>query len=464
MHAYYKKIILMRYFLSFIFFALLSTSLISQIFTINGTISGYNESEVYLMRILGENQKIVDTVVSSSSGSFEFQLDNDFPIGMYIIVGGSKKMIEIIYNKENIRFITSGLEPEDNVQVIESVENLIWYDYLYLKGLNQYKLEVIETILLNYPPDDEYYTSSQEKYKQIQNLILNRSEELAQNNPMTLASKFIIVDKPNYAPSEFNDFEKQEYLIKHHFDDTDFTDTLLLRSNILTSKIVKYLSLYQKPGLNQQQLEDRLIIAVDSILEKAIVSQMVYESVVEFLLKGFEVIGFERGMEHIAEQNQLSELCVNTERKTELENRIELIKKLAIGKIAPDFSLTDINGNVISLSEINSEKTILVFWASWCPHCIEIMPVLQDFYNSNTRDKLEIIAISVDAEETEYLEAVNSHSYNWINIAELKGWDGPTIMEYGIHATPSIFILDKDKKILAKPTNKVTLRKELERE
>jgi len=412
------------------------------------------------MRIIGENQKIVDTAVSSANGSFEFQLDNDFPMGMYVIVGGAKKMIEILYNRENIRFITSGMGAEDNVQVIESVENLIWYDYLYLKGLNQYKLEVIETILLNYPPDDDYFKTSQEKYKQLQDMITNRSLELANNNPETFASRLIMVDKPGFAPSDLSDIEKQEFLIKHHFDNTDFTDTLLLRSNILTSKIVKFLSLHQRPGLSQQQLEDRLLIAVDVILEEAIVDQKVYESVVEFLIKGFEAIGFERGMEYIAEQNQLSELCINTERKAELQNRMELIKKLAIGKIAPDFSVTDINGKMISLSEINSEKTILVFWASWCPHCIEIMPVLQEFYGASTREELEIIAISVDSEEADFLSEVND--YNWINVAELKGWDGPTILEYGIHATPSIFILDKDKKILSKPTNKVSLRNELE--
>jgi len=454
----------MRYFLSIIFFALLSSSLISQNFTINGTIPGHNDSDVFLMRIVGEKQKIVDTVVSSVNGSFEFKLEKEFPIGLYVIAGAENKMIEVIYNQENIRFITSGLGPDDKVQVIESVENLIWYDYLYLKGLNQYKIEVIETILLNYPPDDEYFTISQIKYKQLQDQIINRSNELVDDNPETFAARLIMVDKPNYAPSELTDIEKQEYLIKHHFDNTDFSDTLILRSNILTSKIVKYLSLHQRPGLNQQQLENRLLMAVDTILEKAIVEQKVYESVVEFLIKGFETIGFERGMEHIADQNQLSELCVNTERKTELENRIELIKKLAIGKIAPDFNVVDINGNMVSLSEINSEKTILVFWASWCPHCIDIMPVLLEYYNSNSRDKIEIIAISVDAVEAEYLEAVESHGLKWTNIAELKGWDGPTIMEYGIHATPTIFILDKNKKILAKPTNKVSLRKELEKE
>ncbi len=454
----------MRNIFVFIFLLLFSGNLISQTFSINGTVNGHTLSNVYLMSILGEKQKIIDTAFSSIDGSFEFTLKKDFPVGMYAITAGPNQVIEILYNKENIRFISSGTGNDGNVQIIESVENLIWYDYLYLKALNQYKMEVIETILVNYPPDDDYFTISKTKYQQLQDLITNRSMELVKNNPKTFASRLILVDKPNFAPSELSDLEKQEYLIKHHFDNTDFTDTLILRSNTLTSKIVKYLSLHQRPGLTQQQLEDRLIIAVDSVLTKAVVEQQVYEAVVEFLIKGFETIGFERGLEHIAEQNQLDELCVNSERKAELENKLELIRKLSIGKIAPDFSVKDFNGKTVTLSEIDSEKTILVFWASWCPHCIEIMPVLQEFYNSTTRDKLEIIAISVDANEQDFLDAIKSHGLNWTNIAELKGWNGLTVEEYGIAATPTIFILDKDKKILAKPTNKVKLRKELEEE
>ncbi len=442
---------------------IISVNLNSQTFSINGTIEGYNNANVYLMRILGEKQMIVDTAFTSTNGSFEFSLDNEFPMGMYAIKGGAKQIIEILYNKENIRFVSSGTGNDDNVQIIESIENLIWYDYLYLKGLNQYKMEVIETVLFNYP-DGEYLTISTEKYIQLQNLITDRSLELAENNPETFASKLIMVNKPNFAPFNLSNEEKQTYLIKHHFDETDFTDTLLLRSNILNSKIVNYLSLYQRPGLTQEQLEDRLIMAVDTVLEKAIIEQDVYEFVVEFLIKGFETIGFEKGLEHIAIQNQLNDLCVNTERKAKLEDKMELIRKLSIGKVAPDFSTIDINGDTIRLSEIKSEKTILVFWASWCPHCIDIMPVLQEYYKPEKNDKIEIVAISIDANEQDFEEAVKTHGLNWINIAELKGWNGPIVEEYGIAATPSIFILDKDKKILSKPTNKVKLRKELEEE
>jgi thiol-disulfide isomerase/thioredoxin len=453
----------MRFFLLLCFGILLSLSSNAQTHSINGTINGLSNSNVYLLQISGENHKTVDTAFTTQEGSFEFKLQKDFPMGMYAIFDGTNTMIELIYNNENIRFISSGSQSEDNVQIIESIENLIWYDYLYLKGFNQYKLEVIESILLNYPPDDEYYALSKTKYEEIQDLITNRSLELANNNPETFSAKLILVDKPNFAPSELDDNSKQEYLIKHHFDNTDFSDSLLLRSNILTSKIVKYLGLYQRPGLSQEQLENRLLFAVDSILDRAIVNQQVYEAVVSFLIKGFETIGFERGLIHIAEQNQLEELCVNTEKKAELENRMDLIKKLAVGKIAPDFNATDINKKSIQLSKINSDKTILIFWASWCPHCLEVMPVLKEYYNSTSREELEIIAISIDENEKDFLNAVESHSLIWKNIAELKGWNGTIVSQYGINATPSIFILDKDKKILAKPTNKDNLRKEMQK-
>ena len=108
---------------------------------------------------------------------------------------------------------------------------------------------------------------------------------------------------------------------------------MLLKTNILTGKVISYLSLYQDQNMSQEELEAQLIIAVDTILYKAFVDQQVYEFIVGFLIKGFEAIGFEKGLEHIATQNQLAELCVNSDRKKELENKMELIRRLAVGKL-----------------------------------------------------------------------------------------------------------------------------------
>jgi len=452
----------MRSILAIVVVLLFVNNLQSQEFTINGSVPGTGDSKVYLMQIVGEKQTIVDTAIINETGSFEFAVKKGFPIGMYQIVGGVKQRIEIIFNNENIRFVASGSENGDNVQIIESVENLIWYDYLYSKGLSQYKMDVIETVLTSYPESDDYYAVSEKKYKQVRDGFIEKTNDLSNNNPNTIASKFIKTDRPVFAPIELNQDQKQEYLIKHHFDNVDFNDTILLHSNLITSKIVSYFTLFQSAGMKKDEFEDKLIIAVDTVLDKALVNQDVYESVVGFLIKGFETIGFEKGLEHIAEQNQLDELCVNTERKEKLENKLEIIKKLSIGKVAPDFSSTDFAGNEITLSEIKSETTILLFWASWCPHCTDIIPVLKEYYNADSPEKLQVVAISVDQNEEDYRNSLKEHGLDWINIAELKGWNGAVVEQYGVAATPTIFILDKDKKILAKPTNEASFRKEID--
>ncbi len=440
----------------------LNLSLFAQEYSLSGTVTGLENKEVLLMRITGDNRKIVDTAQTDLTGSFVFELSEKFPVGQYGIITGKGQMVEFLFNNENIQFVTTGSTATDQVQIIESVENLIYYDYLNIKGMNMYKLDVLYPVILYYPKDDPYYEKTLTEVINLRNQIQEKVAGIIEEYPETMASRYIKVDEPVFANPELSPPEQAAYLKSHYFKDGDFLDTLLLSSNILTSKIVSYLSLYQDKNLNQQQLEKQLIMAVDTVLEKAFTDQVVYEFIINFLIGGFEAIGFEKGLEHIANQNLLSELCVNTERKKELENKMEIIRKLAIGQPAPDFESVDIFGDTVRLSAIKSEKTILVFWASWCPHCNKILPELKEFYNNAQTSKLQVIGISVDNEKEGLIAAIAEHGYNWINIAELKGWDGDIPVEYGIVATPSFIVLDQDKTIIGKPGNARELRSFLE--
>jgi len=429
---------------------------------INGTITGLQNKDVYLLRVTGDTRKIVDTAFTDLTGSFEMDLPKDFPIGLYAVVLGPKQMVELIYNNEDIRFVTNGNAPESQVQIVESVENLVYYNYLTIKGKNLYKLNILEPVLQNFPKDDDFYKITLEKVKQLQKEVSNRAGQLIRENPDLLVSHFIRVDQPVFADPESNSDQQTEFLKQHYFDNTDFTDTLLMRSNILTSKIVSYLGLYQEKGMTQEEMENQLLVAVDTVLEKAFVDQDMYEYLMNFLLKGFEAIGFEHGLEHLADHNMLSDLCVNTERKAELENKLELIKKLAIGQPAPGFETEDVNGNIVKLKDIKAGRTVLVFWASWCPHCDEMLPELKALYDTLDHQKVKIVGISIDESKESLMAAIKDRGYNWINIGELKGWDGPIVDEYGISATPTLFVLDADKKIIGKPADIDELKKLLD--
>lgn len=429
-----------------------ATTGFAQEYSISGTISGLENENVYLMRLMGEKRRIIDTTQTDITGAFTFIIPEYREPGMYVVIKGPGKAVELIYNKENIQFTTSGFSEDDGIQIISSIENLIYYNYLGIKGLNMYKLDVLGTLLKNYPPNDEFFQDALNQFQFLQSQLEERIDQLIKNNPSTLASRYISTDRPVFVDLTLSNDEQNMMLKKHYFDNVDFSDTMLIRSTILTSKVVGYLTLYQNNANSQEELEENMLIGVDSIFRHAQKNQQVYEFLVDFLINGFESIGFEKGLEHIANANSLDKFCENTERKLKLENKIELIKKLAIGQPAPDFVTKDIDGKEVTLSKIDAKKTLLVFWASWCSHCDDILPVIKSYYDNDT--KMEVISISIDESKDDLMKSINETNYDWVQIAELNGWNGPIVEEYGIVATPTIFILDENKKIIGKPVGR----------
>lgn len=421
---------------------------------ISGTIPGLINKEVYLLKMVAENRAIIDSASTGTTGSFVFELPINFPIGQYAIVTGPNQLIELLYNNEDIRFVSTGAKANDQVQIVESIENKIYYDYLYTKGMTLYKTDLLGPLLQNYPVNDPFYQQVIKQFNLLKENLDIRVETLVEQNPETFAAQVIQTDKPFLPDPSLNAKQQSVFLRTHYFDETNFTDTLLTRTNILSSKIVGYLSLFQESNMTKEELEDNLLIALDTVLIKAAANQQVYEYVIDFLINGFQAIGFEKGLEFVAKHNQLGQFCVNTERKKDLENKIELINRLAIGQTAPDFETIDLKGKMVRLNDIGAEKTVLIFWASWCPHCDEILPEINKLYNPKNKREFEIVAVSIDESRNEVDAAVEKNGYSsWVNIAELQGWDGRIVEEYGISATPTIFILDKNKTIIGKPGN-----------
>ncbi len=438
-----KKILILTL---IVFFAL---KVSAQHYSIDGTVPAFKNSNVYLMQLTIDNQSVIDTARSDEKGNFHFDLPDDLPIGMYRIFS-HRKMLDLIYHRENIRFVSNG-KGTNNIQIIESVENMLYYKYLYVKNSNQNKLSALLPALADYPEKDTFYTVLYNQVVKLQNQIEQTAANIIDNYRNLLVAHYVKVDKPVFIDPALPPDRQKEEVKKHYFDDVDFADSTLLVSNILTSKIIGYLTLFQDANMSKDQIEQNFIQAIDTVLEKCMVYDKMYESVLDYLLGGFENYGFNKVLEHLAEYNHLDEFCENDKKKEELQKKLDLIGKLAIGKPAPPFSAVDLNGDSVNLYRINSDKTVLVFWASWCPHCSRALPELKKFYNPSRRDKLEIVAVSVDQSQKSWKNAIKENGYNWINIAELNGWDGHIPEEYGVTATPTFFVLDKDKKIIAKP-------------
>jgi thiol-disulfide isomerase/thioredoxin len=129
---------------------------------------------------------------------------------------------------------------------------------------------------------------------------------------------------------------------------------------------------------------------------------------------------------------------------------MQWFSKMTVGQTAPDISTTDPLKKEIKLSSIAKPYTLVVFWASWCPTCEELLPKLETWYKSKIMD-MEILAISIDTTGTDWKNALAKNSYTFLHGCDLKGWNGKAAEDLCIYATPTMMILDRYRKIIAKP-------------
>lgn len=443
-----------------IFFMLLvSTALFSQEYHIEGTFTGIPQKNVYLIEYHEGNQQIIDTTQTDQTGHFSFILTQKNKPGMYVVYAGPKNMLELVFNHENISFETTGSSMNDDIHFIESKENKIYYDYVFVKTANQYKLNLLRPAIRNYPKSDPFYKVMVKQYDSLVNQIANTVKVATINDPDKLATKYIRSDWPVIPPAGMSEEEEVAYLKKHFLDHIDFYDTTLINSSILSSRVVGYLQLYQSKDMTKEQAEEAMKPAIDTLLEKATLNGEVYGYVLDYLVGGFQTVGFDKLLIYLDSIDAAENICTDSTR-TEVQNKLDLAKKLAIGAVSPEIKTEDIYGKYFDLYKLDAPKTVLVFWASWCPHCSQTLPKLQQLYNKNP-GKFEVVAVSVDDDLKDLKRAVKDNNYNWINIAEGLGWDGKIPLEYGITGTPTFFVLDKDKKIISKPRDMAELKQVL---
>jgi peroxiredoxin len=126
-------------------------------------------------------------------------------------------------------------------------------------------------------------------------------------------------------------------------------------------------------------------------------------------------------------------------------------RSLLIGQTAPNMIMMDTNNQLVSMMHINSDFLILFFWDPDCGHCEKEVPILKEVYDKYRQAfSLEIFSVCSDTSLVKWKEAVRKRHMNWINVDGPRTLTGDYHEQYDVHTTPVIYILDRDKKIIAK--------------
>ena len=127
-----------------------------------------------------------------------------------------------------------------------------------------------------------------------------------------------------------------------------------------------------------------------------------------------------------------------------------------IGKEAPDFTVTDINGNKHSISDYRGKNLVVVFWATWCPPCRAEIPHLIELRNQESEEKLAMIAISTSEDADTVKNFAKQQSLNY-TVAALGNSYLPSPFA-NIEFIPTTFFIDPDGKIKTVVVQSLTLK------
>ena len=120
-----------------------------------------------------------------------------------------------------------------------------------------------------------------------------------------------------------------------------------------------------------------------------------------------------------------------------------------VGRVAPDFSWSE-NGRNRKLSTLNDAETyVLVFWSTSCSHCLKEIPELHSYMK--TKPNMKVIAFALENDAFAWEVYKKNNLPGWHNVLGLNKWENKTARTYQVYSTPTYLVLDKSKKIIAKP-------------
>lgn len=392
-----------------------------------------NGQKMYLYETEGKNHQVIDSTIISGV-KFDFGTQ-DYNRGFYMLGlnGDLNNMVAIILNPDeeavDINFQSSRLEM--NPQSTISTENKGWFEYFKTEKRIENEIKNLRRQRGESSFKERITAQMNEKEAELR----TQQTEFIQRYPDTFLAKFLTwKNSPHKGDKGL------------YWEDIDFTDESLVRMPVIPDRVQEFMRTHSGGK------ESGFLNCIDMVKAKAEVNPRVLEFALYTMLDGFYQSNMETISLYILDNYIFDEDC-GANLSDVIKERAEGIIKLQVGNTPPDFTIESSTGEKINLmSEVaKNEYTLVMFWASWCHKCEQEIPVLKNVYSAYQSRGFGVVGVSVDNNRSAWLNAIETNGLEWPNVSQLMMWDSPVAKDYRVTQTPSLFLLNKEGKIVDKP-------------
>lgn len=426
-------------------------------FDITVQIDHFPDTVAYLGYHFGDQKFVKDTSRVNQNNVLHFKGSEDLKPGIYFIYSPSV-YFEVIMSEPKFSIKTDTSDLMKHMEISGSQENVLFNQFQQFMAEKQQLSRQISVKINGLDPakNSEEIIELKTQLSEIGEEIETYQDKLVADNPGTFVAKLVLAMKKPKVPEapkndqgQVTDKAFQFYYYKNHFfDHFNLSDPSLLRTPLYQPKVDEYIEklTYQHP--------DSIDKALDFLLNEAGGNEETFRYMLVKLTNKYEtsnIMGMERVFVYLAENYYLKGKAywADSSLVSKFEKRVKELKPNLVGNIAPDMVLRDTLMQPVRLSSIDSRFIVLYFYDPDCGHCKKATPKLRNSYERLKQKDVEVIAACTVTDIEKWKNYIRDNHLPWINAAD-PYLQSNFRTDYDIKSTPTIYVLNKDKEIIAK--------------
>jgi peroxiredoxin len=448
--------------LIFIFLAGVALQASSQsAYKIDIVVKGLKDTTAFLGYYYGEQAFLRDTAKVSSTGSFTFDGNKPLSQGVYFVALDKTPIFDLVISQDQTFALqTSKDDYIGTMKVTGDLDNELFYQNMNFNKARHGEAEPFIKIIKDSTLADDQKKDAREAFKKINDRVLAHQKELIEKHRTTLTGRWLLTqqaievpDPPKKPDGTIDSTFQFKYYRAHFFDNFNLADDALIRmpKPVYREKLYDYLD-----RLVPQQ-RDSVFKAIKTLAAQVKSNQETYKYLVFQALLHYQqpkIMGLDEVFVDLYDTYYASgemDFWATKEIKKSLKDYADKIRLNMMGKVAPDLKMQDANFQPRALYDIKKRYTILFFFDPECGHCKQEAPKLVEFYNKyKVKYDLDVFAISIDTSMAKMRNFVKEMKTPWVTVNGPRTYVGPYNKLYWVETTPTVYIIDEKKKIIAK--------------
>lgn len=424
-------------------------------YNIQINLDGYTDSIGYLGHYYTDKLSVADTS-AFQAGSIVFEGKVPLKRGIYFFVSQSKKKLFEFFVPDNQYFeLSTRVDAGPSAMVIEgSDENDLFYTYLVANQITYNKIKAIQSQMQSIEQQHDSLKILQDQIDSLNAASIDFKLSLMNEYPESMLSLlFNLMKKPD-VPDFFTGDGRQDtlsaylYYRKHYWENISLADDRILRTPVFYRKLENYMHnvIPSHP--------DSVIVEIDNMIAQTDGNIEMRDYLLWYFTNTYEtsnVMGYDKVFVHMVNQyfTNTAYDWLNTTVQKNMIDRANQLSKLLIDEYAPELIMADTNNQFIPLYKVDADYLIIIFWISTCGECNHEVDLLNNFCKSSDLD-IKIYGVNTDTTMSQWKNYINKKELDWVHVNGNISLSGDYHDLYDIYSTPVIYILDREKRIIAK--------------